>query len=76
MSDALHTYTCCYMETEELSSACNQSAEYEIISGPSPDDVTYSCDLHVWKLIMDAPKEWWIGSLVDAAAFKLVREDR
>lgn len=64
--------TCCYMET---SSACRQPAKWEIECGPNPNNAVDACDLHVWKLITDAPTHW-VGSLDSGVAFTIEREER
>ena len=38
---------CCYL-------LCNEEAEWEIVSGPSSDDVTEACTKHVGDLLTDA----------------------
>lgn len=65
--------TCCYMETAELASACDAPAEWEIRHGYGPCDYTHSCELHVWKMITDAPKHW-IGSLDSLHEFTLIKK--
>ena len=46
------SYRCCFLDTRHRK--CFRPAEWEIVHGASPDDVTYACTQHVGKLLTDA----------------------
>ena len=56
------TLMCCHIE-------CTEPADYEIVSGPAPDDYTHACVKHVGDLLGDA-HEHRIHSIKDAMAVK------
>jgi len=52
---------------------CEKPAEWEIVHGASYDDVTHSCEGHVWEMLTDAKKHWG-HSLTDGQRYVITRE--
>lgn len=60
---------CCYLGSPKGSyRECQQLAEWIIVHGPSPDDVTEACTKHVGRLLTDA-KEHRVYQIEAADAF-------
>lgn len=46
---------CCYIAPSS-GFQCGNDAEWQIWSGPHPDDLTESCTRHVGEMLTDAPE--------------------
>lgn len=48
----MNNLICCYID--HGGNACSKKAEWAIVSGPSVDEYTESCQAHVGNLLTDA----------------------